>query len=607
VSRPTESIAEPVGLDAVLTTAELARRPARPPDHAAEAKALAALARTLAESPRSILQTLADLALELCRADSTGVSILESGGTTSVCRWPAIAGQFAANLMNGTMPRDASPCGTVLDRNSALLFARPERHFAYPVIVDPPIVEALLVPFHHGGKPVGTVWAVAHTEGRKFDAEDVRLLTSLSGFAAAAYQLTAALDAAEAGKAELERRVAERTRELSAADAALRREVAERERAEAVRSHLAAIVESSSDAIVSKTLTGAVVSWNAGAERIYGYSAAEAVGRPITFIVPPDRSDELEVILDRVRRGERVDPFETVRVRKDGRRIDVSLTLSPIRDAAGRVIGSSAIARDVTEQKRAAEELRSMTQQLWQAAKLASVGELAASVAHELNNPLATVSLRVESALAITPADDPRRAALEVIAQETERMGELVANVLQFSRRGTGQVSAVDVRPELTKAVDLIHHHLRKRSVAVVREFAADTPVVRADPQKLRQVFLNLLTNAGDAMPGGGTLTLRTAATALPGGRPAVLMEFADTGTGIPAEHLGAIMEPFFTTKEEGKGTGLGLAICRRVVEEHHGTIRVTSEVGKGTTVRIVLPVAGSPNRDQSHGPGGAG
>ncbi len=167
-------------------------------------------------------------------------------------------------------------------------------------------------------------------------------------------------------------------------------------------------------------------------------------------------------------------------------------------------------------------------------------------------------------------------------------------------------MSEVDVRPELAKAVDLIHH-LRKRSGAVVRGFVADTPVVRADPQKLRQVFLNLLTNAGDAMPGGGTLTLRTAAAALPGGQPAVFMEFADTGTGIQAEHLGAVMDPFFTTKEEGKGTGLGLAICRRVVEEHHGTIRVASEVGKGTTVRIVLPVAGSPNGDQSHGPGGAG
>jgi PAS domain S-box-containing protein len=355
-------------------------------------------------------------------------------------------------------------------------------------------------------------------------------------------------------------------------------------------------VESSDDAIISKTLDGTTMSWNAGAERIYGYPAAEALGHPISFLIPPDRADELPAILERIRRGERINHFDTVRVRKDGQRIDVSLTVSPIKDAAGQILGASVIARDITEQKRANEEIRVMTQQLWQAAKLASVGELAASIAHELNNPLATVSLRVESVLARTPVDDPRRKALEIIDQETKRMGELVANLLQFSRRGDGQVSTLDIRQELTKAVELIHHHLRKRLITVVQEFAPDTPVIYTDRQKLRQVFLNLLTNASDAMPQGGTLTLRAVPATLPNGKPAVLIEFADTGVGIPAEHLEKIMEPFFTTKEEGKGTGLGLAICRRVIQEGHGTIQITSEVGKETTVRIVLPVKNGSN-----------
>ena len=148
--------------------------------------------------------------------------------------------------------------------------------------------------------------------------------------------------------------------------------------------------------------------------------------------------------------------------------------------------------------------------------------------------------------------------------------------------------------------MELIQHHLRKRQVTVVQEFAPDTPTIYADRQKLRQVFLNLLTNASDAMPQGGTLTLRTAPATLDNGKPAVLIEFADTGVGIPAEHLEKIMEPFFTTKEEGKGTGLGLAICRRVVQEHHGTIQIVSEVGKGTTVRIVLPVRNGTNVDRA-------
>ena len=341
------------------------------------------------------------------------------------------------------------------------------------------------------------------------------------------------------------------------------RDITERKRAEASLSRLAAIVESSEDAIVGKALDGTIMSWNAGAERMFGYSAGEMLGRHISILAPPERPCEVPAMLERIKLGERVDHFETVRVRKDGRRIDVSVTISPIRDVSGKVLGAAAIKREITEQKRVNEEIRAMTQQLWQAAKLASVGELAASIAHELNNPLATVTLRIESVLARTPADDPRRRALEIVEQEAKRMGDLVANLLQFARRGDGQASTVEIRQELAKALELIHHNLRKRLISIVQEFAPDTPTIYADRQKLRQVFLNLLTNASDAMPQGGTLTLRTAPATLDNGKPAVLIELADTGTGILAENLERIMEPFFTTKEEGKGTGLGLEIGR--------------------------------------------
>jgi PAS domain S-box-containing protein len=381
-------------------------------------------------------------------------------------------------------------------------------------------------------------------------------------------------------------------------------DITERKRSEEDRTRLAAIVETSEEAIVVKGLDGTVLHWNAAAERIFGYPAEEMIGRPISVLAPPDRPCETPAILERIQRGESVNHFETVRVRKDGRPIDVSVTISPLKDATGNVIGASAIKRDITELKRVNDEVRTMSQQLWQAAKLASVGELAASIAHELNNPLATVRLRVESVLARTPADDPRRRALEIVEQEAKRMGELVANLLQFSRRGDGQSSTVDIRQELTKAVDLIQHHLRKRLITVTQELAPDTPTIYADRQKLRQVFLNLLTNASDAMPNGGTLTLRTSPTMSPDGTPAVLIEFADTGVGIPAENLGRIVEPFFTTKEEGKGTGLGLAICRRVIQEHRGTMRIDSEVGKGTTVRLVLPLQNGVNADHLRGLG---
>ena len=148
----------------------------------------------------------------------------------------------------------------------------------------------------------------------------------------------------------------------------------------------------------------------------------------------------------------------------------------------------------------------------------------------------------------------------------------------------------MDLREELTSSLDFIHYHLRNRKINVVKEFAADLPTVQADRQQLRQVFLNLMTNASDAMSEGGTLTVRARRGVLGNGSAAVTMEFTDTGIGIEPGDMPKLWESFFTTKPEGKGTGLGLPICRRTVEEHRGTIEVESEVGVGTTVRIVLP-----------------
>jgi len=266
--------------------------------------------------------------------------------------------------------------------------------------------------------------------------------------------------------------------------------------------------------------------------------------------------------------------------------------------------------RDITERKLAEETLRrtnqrlegalaelqtkthelaSMTQQLWQASKLATMGELSASIAHELNNPLATVALRVENLLMQMSVDNQDRRSLEIIAQEVDRMATLVNNLLQFSRRSHRQVSTVDVREEIANSVEFVHYHLRTRGVEVGREFADPLPTIQADRQQLRQLFLNLLTNSSDAMPEGGRLIVRAEQSRLEGAE-AVAIEFADTGEGIAAENLEEIWEPFFTTKPEGKGTGLGLAICRRIVAEHGGRIEIESEPGRGTTVRLVFP-----------------
>jgi PAS domain S-box-containing protein len=350
---------------------------------------------------------------------------------------------------------------------------------------------------------------------------------------------------------------------------------------------------------------------------ITGYTADEVLGQTPRLLKSGKHDQSFyqhlwETILSgQVWRG------EFINRRKDGSLYIEEEIIAPVRDARGTISHFIGVHQDITERKRIeealqtkTEQIREMTQQLWQTAKLATVGELAASIAHELNNPLATVNLRLEWLLAQIPDSDPRRRALEVIEQEVERMGNLVANLLQFTRRGQPQVSTLDVRDQIEQTLELIYYHLRNRGISVVREFAPHAPMIQADRQQLRQLFLNLFTNASDAMPQGGTLTLRvrvgeresggkgeaSPAHPLPHSPNHVVIEVADTGVGIAPEDLPKVMEPFFTTKPEGMGTGLGLAICRRIVQEHQGTMEILSEVGRGTTVRIVLPVANRAN-----------
>jgi PAS domain S-box-containing protein len=245
--------------------------------------------------------------------------------------------------------------------------------------------------------------------------------------------------------------------------------------------------------------------------------------------------------------------------------------------------------RTVAELQTKTLELASMTQQFWQASKLTTMGELAASVAHELNNPLATVALRAEALMEELPPDGAKFQSVRIISLEVERMATLVGNLLSFSRRGQPEISSLDLREEVTNSLEFIEHYLSGHKVEVLRDFAGELPIVLGDRQALLQVFLNLITNASDAMPQGGTLTLR-AFSGLLNDRPAVVIEFSDTGTGVESKDLPRLWEPFFTTKPEGKGTGLGLAICRRTVERHHGTIEIKTSPGKGVTVRITLP-----------------
>ncbi len=568
-------------LESVISTPELRKRPSRLPDYQAENRALSLLAQEMANSPQNVLQRLVDVALELSRAQSAGVSILEEEEGRKIFRWHAVAGQWAGYL-GGTMPREASPCGTVLDRNSSLLLSHPERCYPIPSTIAPPIVEVLLIPFHVADEPIGTIWAIAHDESLKFDAEDERIMGSLGKFASTAYQTLKRVEALKtevaerqeaeealrrsesnlrdflenatigmhwvghdgrivwANQTELDllgytaeeyvghhisefhvdapviedilhrlaggevlreyearlrrkdgsvrhliidssalfeegkfvhtrcftrdisdrRKMEDRLREserrfremidllpaaiyttdaegclthfnpaavefsgrvpelgtdhwcvswkmflpdgtplphdqcpmavavkegriIDGAECIAERpdggrvwftpyprplrdaegrivggvnmllDITERKAAERASGLLASIVDSSDEAIISMSLDGIITSWNRSAERLFGHKAEEAIGRNVALIIPPDRREEEATILERLKRGEQVEHFETVRVRKDGSTFDVSLTISPVKDTAGNIIGASRMPRDITQRKEA--------------------------------------------------------------------------------------------------------------------------------------------------------------------------------------------------------------------------------------------------------------
>jgi PAS domain S-box-containing protein len=332
---------------------------------------------------------------------------------------------------------------------------------------------------------------------------------------------------------------------------------------------------------------------NEAAVRNYGFSRQEFLAMTIKDIRPPEEVPKVSRALSHPVAGlERSGIWR--HWKKDGRIIDVEITTHSI-DFNGRP-AELVLANEVTERIRAQEALRNksdelaaITQQLWQVSKLATMGELAASIAHELNNPLATVSLRVEALLDQLSQDEKKRQSLEVINGEVERMANLVTNLLQFTRRSHRQISTIDVRNEITNSIEFVGYYLRNRKIEVVKEFQDSLPAIHADRQQLRQLFLNLVTNATDAMPDGGTLTVRAS---LLNSETGIVIDFADTGQGIPTEVMARIWEPFYTSKPEGKGTGLGLPICRRIVEEHGGSISLDSKVSEGTTVTVILPTA---------------
>jgi two-component system, cell cycle sensor histidine kinase and response regulator CckA len=379
----------------------------------------------------------------------------------------------------------------------------------------------------------------------------------------------------------------------------IKRDISERKRAVETSSRLAAIVETSDDGIISKTFDGTVLTWNAGAERMYGYSATQMIGRSIYDVIPEELKDEERRILEQVSRGEHVAHYETKRCRKDGKQIEISLTLSPIRDSTGQIVGVSSIQRDISERRRAEEALR-------QASKMESIGVLAGGLAHDFNNQLYAVS-GFAHFIGRDPGLSPAaRQDLIELQRVTERMASLTRQLLAFSRQQVLSPEVLDLNVAVEETLPMLQR-LIGSNVNIDLGLAPGPKWVRVDRAQLVQVLLNLVINARDAMPDGGVIQVQTLAHEVRPGHvfdrlrmPVEAGAYAelavkDSGLGIAPEHLPHIFEPFYTTKEVGVGTGLGLATVEGIVAQSNGYIQVDSVLGRGTTIRVLIPFAAEP------------
>jgi len=350
---------------------------------------------------------------------------------------------------------------------------------------------------------------------------------------------------------------------------------------------LAAIVESADDAIISKDLKGIVTSWNRAAKQMFGYSAEEMIGRSITAIIPPELQPDEPRILETIARGERIDHFETVRLAKNGQRIDVSLIISPMKDESGRIIGAAKIARDITQRKKTEHALR-------MSERLASVGRLAATMAHEINNPLEAVTNLVYLARHSAVRKDVGN-FLSAAEEELARISHLTKQTLGFYRE-TRDAALMRIGPMLNQLISVFAARIRNKTVDIRAEIR-DDPEIYAVAYEIRQLITNLLSNSIDAVTTGGQIRLRVSrATEWIGdGRSGVRLTVADSGSGIPQAVRPELFEPFFTTKK-AVGTGLGLWLCKGIVEKHRGSIRVKSSTAPGnswTVFSVFLPLLG--------------
>ncbi|MEO8370450.1 MAG: PAS domain S-box protein [Candidatus Solibacter sp.] len=365
-------------------------------------------------------------------------------------------------------------------------------------------------------------------------------------------------------------------------------EVAQRKREEELSAQLRAVVESSDDAIVSTSLDGIVSNWNHGAEMLYGYTAQEAVGKPISLMLPDGRQNEEKEIIERIRHGVRVKHFESVHLHKDGRQIPVALTVSPIRDTQGVVTGVSHIARDVSERKQFEEQLLA-TQ------KRESLGVLAGGLAHDFNNLLTGVMGNASLALEDLGPEHPARARLNDVLVASERAALLVRQMLAYAGKGRFVVEPLDLSEQIREIVPLIRTSVPAQ-VRLELQLSASLPLVQADAAQMQQLLMNMLINAAEAIgPEQGSVSISTWARQSDG-EAEVVLQIKDTGCGMDDATNARIFDPFFTTKFPGRG--LGLAAAYGIIRGHGGSVSVESTCGQGSSFTVVFPASGAETNE---------
>ena len=570
---PFEASIPASSLQSILCTEELRRRPWRPPDYEKENRALVALAGALVESPFNILQTLAETILDVTQCDSSGLSLLTKDDGGKRFYWPAIAGEWKRHIGGGT-PRDFGPCGDVLDQNRTLLFRHFERRYPYFIPITPAVEECLLVPFYIEGKAVGTIWAITHGDRRKFDSEDERIMNTLGQFASLAYQTVESIE-------DLKLQIAAREQA----------ETAVRALASGLEAKIRRLVDSNIIGIFIWNLDGRIIDANEAYLRIIGYDRGDLIAGRLNWrdLTPPEWSGADDRRAAQLEASETAQPYEKELFRKDGTRVPVLVGAAAFEGGSGEGVG---FVLDLTDRKRAERAYTQVQMELAHANRVATMGQLSASIAHEISQPIGAALSYANAASHWLAAQPPNleevRRDLGFIVESGVRASEVIDRIRALVKKAPPRKNRLEINEAILQVIALAQNEMANNGISVRTQLAEALPAVQGDRVQLQQVILNLLINAIEAMSamseGPRELLISTAKTDSEG----VLVAVRDSGPGLAPESVDRLFESFYTTKLGG--LGMGLSICRSIIEAHHGRLWATANTPHGAIFQFTLP-----------------